>query len=84
MSDDRTPIDLIASIQDFIAAGQNGELTDDRWAEFVHLLGENDDACQLYVKYMDMSMLLPSVLASLPDDEAPAFDLPDDEQPADD
>ena len=84
MSDNRTPIDLIESIQDFIAAGQNGELTDDRWAEFVHLLGENDDACQLYVKYMDMSMLLPSVLASLPDDDHPDFDLPDDEQPADD
>ncbi len=83
MSDPKTPIDLVESIQDFIAAGQNGELAGDQWAEFVQLLQENDDACRLYVKYMDMSMLLPSVLASLPDDEAPAFDLIDDEPTTD-
>ncbi len=83
MSDPKTPIDLIGSIQDFIAAGQNGELAGDQWAEFVQLLQENDDACRLYVKYMDMSMLLPSVLASLPDDEAPAYDLIDDESTTD-
>jgi len=81
MSDHQTPIDLVESVQDFIAAGQNGELTGDRWAQFVQLLQENDDACRLYVKYMDLSMLLPSVLASLPDDDAPADDLIDDELP---
>ncbi len=60
--------DLFEIVHGFIVAAESNDLTDDQWTAFEDLLRESDDACRLYAKYMDVSMLLPVVLESTPDE----------------
>ena len=68
MSDSRNSSnDLRKSIHDFVVAGANNELTEDQWTNFEQLLRESDEACRMYAGYVGISVFLPSILASMPD-----------------
>ncbi len=76
----RSPIDLRKSIHDFVVAGASNELTEELWTDFEQLLRESDDACRLYAGYVDISVLLPSILSSMPDEASPLPDMFSTEQ----
>ena len=57
--------DLFECIHDFVVDGANNELTADRWNRFEQLLQESDDACRLYLEYVEASDLLRSVLDTM-------------------
>ena len=63
------PINLLEYIHGFVVASDCNELTEDRWANFEQLLRNDDDACQLYVEYMDVAILVPYILDTMPDEE---------------
>ena len=66
-------IDLRKSVHKFVVAGASDELTEELWTDFERLLREDDDACRLYVEYVGISVLLPSILSSIPDEESSFF-----------
>ena len=72
--------DLHKLIHDFVVAGESGELTEDRWADFERLLRESDEACRLYAEYMDVSLSLPLILDTVPEEESPPSDIVSSEQ----
>jgi hypothetical protein len=59
--------DVFDRIHGFFVASMSQELTEERVAEIEQLLRSSDDACRLYAKYVEASVLLPFVLPSLPD-----------------
>ena len=66
--------DLRKSIHDFLVAGASNELTDESWADFERLLRENDEACRLYAGCVGISVLLPSILSSMPNEDGASSD----------
>ena len=70
-SDHCSQIDLLERIHKFVVVGASNELTDEHWADFERLLRENDDACRLYGQYVDVSVLLPAILSSMPNEDSP-------------
>jgi hypothetical protein len=67
--------DLRKSIHDFVVAGAGNELTEELWTDFERLLRGSDDACRLYAGYVGISVLLPAILSSTPDEESPRSDI---------
>jgi hypothetical protein len=67
-------IGLSERIHNFVVAGVGHELTDELWTDFERLLRESDDACRLYLEYVDVSVVLPTILSSIP--EIPDGDFP--------
>jgi hypothetical protein len=59
-------------VHQFVVACATNELTDDLRTEFEQLLRESDEACRLYLKCVDVSVLLPSILSAIPDEESPS------------
>ena len=55
-------------VHDFLVASAGNEVTEQQFADFERLLEEDDRACRLYAKYVEASVLLPSILASVSDD----------------
>ena len=55
-------------VHEFIVASATGEVTNELRMEFEQLLRESDEACRLYLQGVDYSVLLPSVLAAIPDE----------------
>ena len=84
MSDPCAPVELLERIHAFSVRGANDELTEENWADFERLLRENDDACRLYGQYVDVSILLPAILSSIPAAAAPSTDVafPEPQEPA--
>lgn len=72
--------DMRESIHGFAVAGATNELTEELWINFERLLRESDDACRLYAGYVGISVLLPSILSAVSDDEAPSSGVFDPEQ----
>ena len=66
---------LFESVHNFIVAGSNNELTDEHWTNFERLLRESDDACRLYAQYVGVSVLLPSILSAISNEESPSPDV---------
>ena len=64
-SDHCSRLDLFKRIHDFVVAGAGNELTEDHWSDFERLLQENDDACRLYLEYVEASDLLQSILDTM-------------------
>ena len=56
-------------------AGASDELTEDHWIDFERLLRESDDACRLYVEYVDMSRPLAVRLGGMPTKRVSPFDV---------
>jgi hypothetical protein len=72
MSDVRGPqIGLPERVHEFVVACTTDDLTDDHRTAFEQLLRESDDACRLYLKCVDISVALPSILSAIPDEESP-------------
>ncbi len=84
MSDPCAPVELLERIHAFSVRGANDELTEEHWADFERLLRENDDACRLYGQYVDVSILLPAILSSIPAEATPGADVvfPEPQEPA--
>ncbi len=61
--------DLFERIHGFVMAGATDELDECRLIEFERLLDASDDACRAYAEYMHASMLLPSILQGIHEDE---------------
>lgn len=72
MSDGQpAPPDVFERIHRFAVASQSGQLTEELVADLEQLLMESDEACRLYVQYMDTTVLLPRVLEGLCGEEEP-------------
>jgi hypothetical protein len=69
-------VDLREAVHGFVMAGATGELTEQQWTDFERLLRESDDACRLYAQYVGISVLLPPILSSVPDEESSPSDGP--------
>jgi hypothetical protein len=66
MSADRHPSpDVFERVHRFAVASLNDELTEDLVADLERLLLESDEACRLYIQYVDTTLLLPRVLGGL-------------------
>jgi len=63
-------LDLFDRIHDFVVANASGELTADHWTKFEQLLQESDEACRLYLQYVETSDLLPSILNTIVDEDS--------------
>ena len=59
-------------VHKFVVACATDELTDGLRTEFEQLLRESDDACRLYLECVDVSVVLPSILSAIPDEESPS------------
>jgi len=57
-------------IHNFVVAGVSNELTEEHWANFEQLLRESDDACRQYLEYVNISVVLPNILSSIPDEDS--------------
>jgi hypothetical protein len=66
--DCRSQLDLLDCIHDFVQAGANRELTKDQWTKFEQLLLENDEACRLYLQYVQETDFLQTILESMPEE----------------
>jgi hypothetical protein len=60
-------LDLSERVHQFIVAAATDGLTAEIWTEFEQLLRQSDEACQLYMKSVDVSVVLPSILAAIPE-----------------
>lgn len=66
MSADRHPSpDVFERVHRFAVASLNDELTEELVAALEQLLLESDEACRLYIQYVDTTLLLPRVLGGL-------------------
>lgn len=57
---------LFDTIHDFVVAGISNDLTEADWIAFERLLRENDDACRLYVEYVEQSDILQALMDAVP------------------
>ena len=64
-SDYCSQLGLLDCIHDFVVASADRELTEDHWTQFERLLWENDDACRLYLEYVQESDFLQIILESI-------------------
>ncbi len=62
--------DLFKRVHDFVVAGEEGELTPDQWDCFERLLQESDEACRIYLQYVEASDLLYPILDQIADEKA--------------
>jgi len=79
MSDGQQTLpDVFERIHRFAVASHSGQLTEELVADLEQLLMESDEACRLYVQYMDTTVLLPRVLEGLcggGEEESDCYDL---------
>jgi hypothetical protein len=77
---------LFDTIHDFVVAGISNDLSESQWLEFERLLRENDDACRLYVEYVEQSDLLQAIMDATLEEASSSWDAffldqPDVEEP---
>ena len=66
--------DLFESINRFLTASVSNDPTAATGVDLSKMLEASDEACDLYVECIHMSLLLPSLLASAPEEESDSFD----------
>ena len=74
-SDLCSQLGLFDCIHDFVVASANSELTEDQWAKFEQLLHESDDACRLYLQYIEASDLFLPILDAIANENSASLDV---------
>ena len=72
---DSLPADVLERIHGFVVASEGNEVTEAELADFEQFLKANDDACRLYVEYLNVSMLASYALNTMPEDGSSSTDL---------
>ena len=65
----RSKMDLFESVDRFVMAAASDEPAAELGADFERMLQESEDACDLYIDCVQMSLLLPSLLAGEPEEQ---------------
>ena len=64
------PVDVLERIHRFVVASESNQLAEDQMADFEQFLRADDDACRLYVEYMNVSTLTSYALDTMPKEDA--------------